>query len=98
MTLEDFTQMSTGMDGSEAEMGLSQMEKGLLTSLSRVELHGKNTRGVPVLLTQGTKEALQLLVAKRSEGNVAKGNAFVFACNGRVSSFYLTYAKLCESV
>ena len=79
--------MSTEMDGSKAEMGLSQMEKGLLTSLSRVELRGKNTRGVPVLLTQGTKEALQLIVAKRHEGNVAKGNALiVFACNGRVLS------------
>ena len=88
MTLSDFAGVSAGTEGSEVETGLSQMERGLLKSLSRVELRGQNASGVrPVLLTQSTKEAVQLLVDKRREGNVAKGNTFVFACNDWVSSF-----------
>lgn len=54
-----------------------------------VEILGKRSRKVPVLLTPDTKEAIELLNKTRSQANVFHENKFVFAINNGKSPNYI---------
>ena len=58
---------------------LSETEKCLLQTLSRVEIRGKKGRTVPVLLPRKLEQNIDLLLRWRQEAGVAKDNEYVFA-------------------
>ncbi|XP_013856285.1 uncharacterized protein LOC106512152 [Austrofundulus limnaeus] len=68
----------------ETSVALADLEKKLCQHFKRVEIKGKRGRKVPVLLTPGMQESLDLLVAKRQECEVPKDNIYLF---GRPSAW-----------
>lgn len=58
---------------------LSKSEKLLSKSMSVIKVVGKHARIVPVLLTKGFTEKIQILLDTRDECGVAKSNPYIFA-------------------
>ncbi|XP_071833308.1 uncharacterized protein [Apostichopus japonicus] len=78
MTTSDLTKCTKGGNGVAVE-GLSKLEQELCKVLWRVEIIGKKTRTVPVLMTNELKEALDLLYQRRREAGVLETNPYIFA-------------------
>ncbi|XP_033106285.1 uncharacterized protein LOC117108397 [Anneissia japonica] len=81
MTLSDLMKCSSGeeniLDGA-----LSEWEKALCRVLWRVEIIGKRSRTVPVLLTSEMKYAMEFLTSKRLAAGITDSNKYVFALSG----------------
>ncbi|XP_022106564.1 uncharacterized protein LOC110987795 isoform X2 [Acanthaster planci] len=81
MSLEDYCKCSSGevciLDGA-----LSEFEKALCRVLWRVEIIGKRSRTVAVLLTADMKKAMDTLTAKRSSAHISEDNVYLFALSG----------------
>ena len=60
---------------------LSNLEKVLLTSLTRIEIRGKRNRKVPILLSPSMLAGLQRMVELR-EGRVSEDSQYLFARTG----------------
>ncbi|XP_070537215.1 uncharacterized protein [Ptychodera flava] len=78
MTVKDFRNVraSEGIDTSL----LSEWEKSLCKKIERVEIKGKRSSNVPVLLKSGIKQQIQLLIHTRITAGVMKKNPYIFAC------------------
>ena len=87
MTLDDFAQVKKGLDAADQDFEFSKLEKKLLEKLARVEVTGKRSRPVPVLLDEEVLTSLQLLVSTRTQAGVAPDNNFVFGVNNKVTFF-----------
>ncbi|KAJ8008499.1 hypothetical protein DPEC_G00105510 [Dallia pectoralis] len=64
---------------SDVAVGLSELEKSLCKTFSRVEMEGKRGRKVALLLTPKMIDTLKLLVDRREECGVGKENPYLFA-------------------
>ncbi|KAH3877864.1 hypothetical protein DPMN_001743 [Dreissena polymorpha] len=78
----------------EVEDSLSETEKVLLRTLSRVEIRGKRDRTVAVLLTPNIQKNIDLLLRYRADAGVDKENAYVFARSNSRSQFPLRSADV----
>lgn len=91
MKLQEYCKNSTGTQTlSENDLNLSDLEKELAHSFSRVEITGKKGRTVPVLLTSRMKTAMDLIVSNRQHfiGSDST-NEYVFAIIADGSSGFL---------
>ncbi|XP_023310218.1 uncharacterized protein LOC111691497 [Anoplophora glabripennis] len=82
---------------NEFESCLTEIEKMLLSSYSRIVIRGKRGRGVPILLSKNMKKYFDLLVEVRD--NYINGNDYIFHTNGRNcidgTKILYKYAKKC---
>ena len=80
LTLSEVNQAEERVDPSLAET-LSVVEKELLQTLTVVNVVGKRSRPVPILLTPDMSKALQVLcdTDKRAQNGVRLENKFIFA-------------------
>ena len=60
-----------------------------LSRMDMVETNGKRGRKVPILLTKEVREAIDVLVEKRSEVGVNPNNPYIFAATGNGSLGHL---------
>ncbi|XP_071495960.1 uncharacterized protein [Diadema antillarum] len=83
MTVENYKKR-TGEVNKDVLQGLNKLEKELCKKLSRVEIPGKRGRTVPVVLTKGMKEALDVLADEnvRQDAGVLESNMYLFARPG----------------
>lgn len=68
-------------------MGVTEFEKTLTKYFDRVEIRGKRSRMVPVLLTPEMIAAMNLLVEKRNECQIHTDNVYLFARPGGLSHY-----------
>ncbi|XP_067022133.1 uncharacterized protein [Acropora muricata] len=68
---------------------LNGIEQQLLQRLDMVEIKGKRGRKVPLLLTKEVKEAIDVLVEKRTEVGINQENPYLFAATGNGSLGHL---------
>ena len=78
----------------------SELEKKLAKHFDRVEIHGKRSRMVPVLLTPDMIAAMNLLVKNRNKCQVHTDNIYLFARPGVLSHYrgsdcFRRYASQC---
>jgi hypothetical protein len=78
MTLANYHAIGQNVS-SDLIQHLSPVEKKLCEALNRVEVVGKRGNHVPVLMTSCVKQALDILVTMRPNGNVLNTNPFAFA-------------------
>lgn len=81
-------------------MGLSEFERKVAKHFDRVEIRGKRSRKVPVLLTPDMIRAMELLMKNRNECQVHTENVYLFARPGALSHFrgsdcFRKYANQC---
>ena len=81
MTLEDYYDGGKGKFKLTEDLGFSDLEKALASSLRRIEITGKKGRIVPMLLPKVMASSLDLLVSCRSEVGVPESNQYVFNNN-----------------
>jgi hypothetical protein len=79
LTVEEYRKKNKVDLTSDVQVGLSDMEKSLCKMFSRVELRGKKGRTVPILLSQETETAIDLLLKLRDVASIRQTNHFVFA-------------------
>jgi len=70
---------------------LSEVERVLCRTMSRVEIRGKRGRVVPVILTPQMVKAMDLLICKRHTVGISEANPYVFA-----RPFASTPLRACE--
>lgn len=80
MSLSDFSKCTNGA-GSILDTALTVWEKKLWKVLWRVEIIGKRSNTVAVLLTAAMKQALDTFTAYRSDAGVDEDNAYLFAAS-----------------
>ncbi|XP_033638514.1 uncharacterized protein LOC117299161 [Asterias rubens] len=101
MTLTDYTKCTNG-EGNIVDGALTSWEKTLCKLLWRIEIIGKRSRTVVVLLTDGMKRALDLLTCKRAEAGIDVNNVYLFALRYgeghlRGTDTVREHANLCEA-
>ena len=69
---------SDAVDNPEVTEALSQFERRLANSLTRVVVRGKKGRGVPVLFTESMRESVDLLLQMREAAGVLE-SPYLFA-------------------
>lgn len=79
MELKFFKSRKKSVPNDEVKQHLTANEMSMFSHFTRIELPGKFSRGVPLLLTPQTEEALELLCNKRKECAVKKNNIYLFA-------------------
>ena len=79
MELKFFQSRSKSVPIEEVKQHLTANEMSMFSHFTRIELPGKLSRGVPLLLTPQTEEALELLCNRREECAVKKNNMYLFA-------------------
>ncbi|XP_030840561.1 uncharacterized protein LOC100891548 [Strongylocentrotus purpuratus] len=77
LKVKDFENRQNGQ--SSVIDGLSEWEKALCKSMTRMEIVGKRRRTVPVILTRDMVESMELLMKNRMEVGVPEDNKFFFA-------------------
>ncbi|XP_022111412.1 uncharacterized protein LOC110990638 [Acanthaster planci] len=82
MTLSDYGKCTNGEVGI-IDGALTTWEKQLCRVLWRVEIVGKRSRTVAVLLTDLMKHALDTLISKRTEAGIDENNMYLFAARSR---------------
>lgn len=100
MDLQVFTSRSREELNPDIMMGLSEFEQKLAKHFERVEIRGKRSRMVPVLLTPNMIAAMELLVENRSRCQVNAENVYLFARPGVLSHYrgsdcFRMFAKQC---
>lgn len=79
---------------------LTDLENKLCQHFSRIEKRGKRGRKVPVLLTPGMQQGLDLLVGRRQECGVPRENVYLFARPSALTCYHGSdclrhFAKVC---
>ncbi|KAF3840481.1 hypothetical protein F7725_006343, partial [Dissostichus mawsoni] len=87
MELQTFTSRNRTELNPDIMMGLTEFEKTLTKYFDRVEIRGKRSRMVPVLLTPEMIAAMNLLVEKRNECQIHTDNVYLFARPGGLSHY-----------
>lgn len=87
MEVQSFTSWNRTELNRDIMMCLSELERKLTKHLERVEIHGKRSRMVPVLLTPDMITAMNLLVENRSKCDVPTENVYMFARPGALSHY-----------
>ncbi|XP_033725242.1 uncharacterized protein LOC117315207 [Pecten maximus] len=86
MKISSYEKRKTGENELSQELrgDLAAFEKNLLNRQDMVTIRGKTGKGVPVILPQDTKKALQFLTdpENRTKVGVPSGNPYVFGSNG----------------
>lgn len=100
MNLEVFTSRNHEELNPDIMMGLTEFEQKLAKHFERVEIRGKRSRMVPVLLTPNMIAAMELLVENRNQCQVLRENEYLFARPGVLSHFrgsdcFRMFAKQC---
>ena len=89
MELKDYNSKKDADENSEIESSLNTIEQNLCKILTRVEIQGKNSNNVPVLLTPHVKESIDTLLKYRKYVGVSEGNNYLFAsCLRQARSHY----------
>ncbi|XP_049905141.1 uncharacterized protein LOC126393210 isoform X3 [Epinephelus moara] len=79
MELKFFQSRKKSVPIKEVKQHLTANEMSMFSHFTRIELPGKLSQGVPLLLTPQTEEALELLCNNRKECAVKKTNIYLFA-------------------
>ncbi|XP_057707363.1 uncharacterized protein LOC130926131 isoform X2 [Corythoichthys intestinalis] len=79
MDLQSFTSRNRAELNPDIMMCLSELERKLAKHFDRVEIRGKRSRMVPVLLTPSMISAMEFLVNKRNDCQVDTKNVYLFA-------------------
>ncbi|MGH0150540.1 UNVERIFIED_CONTAM: hypothetical protein FKN15_026468 [Acipenser sinensis] len=79
MPLDAFTRRDMSGLHEDVAISLSELENKLSQHFTRLEIRGKRDRKVPVLLTPTMVAAMNLLVQKRGDCQVADENGYMFA-------------------
>lgn len=87
MELEVFTSRNQSELNPDIMMCLTELEKKLAKHFDRVEIRGKRSRMVPVLLTPDMIVAMNHLVKKRNVCQVHTDNIYLFARPGVLSHY-----------
>lgn len=87
MELQVFTSRNRTELNPDIMIGLTEFERKLAKHLDRVEIRGKRSRMVPVLLTPDMIAAMELLAKARSECQVRTENVYLFARPGDLSHY-----------
>ncbi|XP_039881471.1 uncharacterized protein LOC120729713 isoform X2 [Simochromis diagramma] len=100
MELQVFTSRNRTELNPDIMIGLTEFERKLAKHFDRVEIRGKRSRMVPVLLTPDMIAAMELLAKARSECQVRPENVYMFARPGVLSHYrgsdcFRKYANKC---
>ena len=100
MELQTFTSRDRTELNPDIVRGLTDFERKLAEHFERVEIRGKRSRKVPVLLTPDMIAAMDLLMKSMKECQVHKENVYMFARPGVLSHYrgsdcLRKYAKQC---
>lgn len=100
MELQTFASRNRTELNPDIMMGLTEFERNLAKHFDRVEIRGKRSRMVPVLLTPDMIAAMDLLVKNRNECQVHIENVYMFARPGALSYYrgsdcFRKYANQC---
>lgn len=100
MELQVFTSRNRTELDPDIMIGLTKFERKLAKHFDRVEIRGKRSRMVPVLLTPDMIAAMELLAKARSECQVRTENVYLFARPGVLSHYrgsdcFRKYANKC---
>ena len=100
MELQTFTSRDRTELNPDIVRGLTDFERKLAEHFERVEIRGKRSRKVPVLLTPDMIAAMDLLMKSMKECQVHKENVYMFARPGVLSHYrgsdcFRKYAKQC---
>lgn len=86
--LEDYKKVHQGIEDEEIVSSFNRVEQLLTQNLYRLEIRGKKSRKVPILLTPVIKNSINLLVSTRMTCNINNSNPYLFALPHSVSSCY----------
>lgn len=78
---ETYKSINLNIQETEFEGCLTETEKILLNSCSRLVIRGKRGRGVPVLLSQNMREQFDFIINVR--GNFIENNDYIFHTTGK---------------
>lgn len=100
MELQVFTSRNRTELNPDIMMCLTELERKLVKHFDRVEIRGKRSRMVPVLLTPDMITAMDLLVKTRNQCKVHTENVYLFARPGVLSHYrgsdcFHKYANQC---
>lgn len=100
MELQSFTSRDLTELNPDIVSGLTDFERKLAEHFERVEIRGKRSRKVPVLLTPDMIAAMDLLMISRKECQIHKENVYMFARPGILSHYrgsdcFRKYANQC---
>ncbi|XP_045070682.1 uncharacterized protein LOC123484401 isoform X2 [Coregonus clupeaformis] len=87
MELQSFTSRDLTELNPDIVRGLTDFERKLAEHFERVEIRGKRSRKVPVLLTSDMITAMDLLMISRKECQVHKENVYMFTRPGVLSHY-----------
>ncbi|KAF7645898.1 hypothetical protein LDENG_00196890 [Lucifuga dentata] len=98
MELQSYTSRDLTELNPDIVMSLSEIERRLAAHFERVEIRGKRSRKVPVLLTPNMIAAMDLLAKKKEECQIPKENIYMFTCPEALSYYrgsdcFCEYAK-----
>ncbi len=85
MELQAFTSQNCTELNPDIRMCLTELERKLAKHFNRVEIHGKRSRMVPVLLTPDMIAAMDLLVKNRNQCQVHTENVYLLHVQVSVS-------------
>lgn len=100
MELQSFTSRDLTELNPDIVSGLTDFERKLAEHFERVEIRGKRSRKVPVLLTPDMIAAMDLLMISRKECQIHKENVYMFVRPGVLSHYrgsdcFRKYANQC---
>ncbi|CAM4615510.1 unnamed protein product [Leuciscus chuanchicus] len=100
MELQAFTSRNRTELNPDIMTGLTEFERKVAKYFDRVEIRGKRSRMVPVLLTPDMIAAMDLLIKNRNECQVHTENVYLFArpcvlSHYRGSDCFRKYSKQC---
>lgn len=87
MELQAFTSRNRTELNPDILICLTELEKKLANHFDRVEIRGKRSRMVPVLLTPDMIAAMDLLIKYRNDCQVSTENIYLFARPGVLSHY-----------
>ncbi|XP_062381350.1 uncharacterized protein LOC134069402 [Sardina pilchardus] len=88
MKLNTFLLRNTSVLHSDVADALSEVEKKLCQHFQRIEIRGKRDRKVPILLTPGMLDSMDLLAKSRQTCGVLDENPFFFSTPMTEKSYY----------
>ncbi|CAH1106923.1 unnamed protein product [Psylliodes chrysocephalus] len=94
MTKEDYLKAKAGDPESDTFKILSDTERKLAESLTRIVIKGKRGRGVPVLLTEEIKHQIDVLNNMRETCGVDLLNPYLFPSLRHTCGYYRAYNLL----
>ncbi|KAI4795630.1 hypothetical protein KUCAC02_029766 [Chaenocephalus aceratus] len=86
LTLDTYKKVNTTPINDDMYETLSPLEKELSKLLTRIEIHGKRGRKVPVFFTERMKQSIDLLIKWRDEAGIPADNPYLFARPGAMTN------------